>query len=362
MTGVGLGCSAAVSLKDMAPTGRTNATPMVGTVPTVPRAPIPGVAKKEGSAQKEGFLTLKKRGFLGILAHAHRHAIRDAWSVRVRARVRIVTCMDAPVSPLPEVARALRALPIERFVETPEPHRIAVVTWSNRSHPRHRARNLAYCRAHGYACMLNSTRNLPRLQPTFEKLPLVRWVLETHDAVLQLDDDASIHRPHQAIQTYLNVFPTSAMIGSSFGWEVPMGPGKMAHTWKVDRTVHPRHPPGVRPATHSLQGGVILWRRSRYARTLLDLLLEDGGRRLAPYARQRCCFEQDALNAAIEESWMLHVSFLPMSVWNCLPGDRNTQGLCIHPFVLHIAGHKSKDAIQSSTEQMSRLVSNSRLL
>ncbi len=39
-----------------------------------------------------------------------------------------------------------------------------------------------------------------------------------------------------------------------------------------------------------------------------------------------------------------------------LPGDRNTYGLCVDPFVLHIAGTKSKDAVNASIEKMRALV------
>ena len=31
--------------------------------------------------------------------------------------------------------------------------------------------------------------------------------LETHDAVLQIDDDASVHRPHQPLTDFLRTFP-----------------------------------------------------------------------------------------------------------------------------------------------------------
>ena len=53
---------------------------------------------------------------------------------------------------------------------------------------------------------------------------------------------------------------------------------------------------------------------------------------------------------------MLHVGLLPMHAFNCLPGDLNTYGLCVDPFVLHIAGAKAKDAVNASIKKMRALV------
>jgi hypothetical protein len=73
------------------------------------------------------------------------------------------------------------------------------------------------------------------------------------------------------------------------------------------------------------------------------------------YSR-RCCYEQDAITAATRTSWMLHVGLLPAHAFNCHPGDLNTYGLCVDPFVLHIAGAKTKDAVNASVEKMRALV------
>jgi hypothetical protein len=99
-----------------------------------------------------------------------------------------------PIPPLWPVAKRLERLPLQRFPAELPPQRIALVTWTNRRFSQHEARNAAYCARWGYACIWNTTRNLPRLPHTFEKLPLVRWALERHDAVLQIDDDASVQR------------------------------------------------------------------------------------------------------------------------------------------------------------------------
>ena len=66
----------------------------------------------------------------------------------------------------------------------------------------------------------------------------------------------------------------------------------------------------------------------------------------------RCCYEQDAIIASTRTSWMLHVGLLPMHAFNCFPGDKNTYGECVDPFVLHIAGMKAKDNVNGSLLNM----------
>ena len=256
-----------------------------------------------------------------------------------------------PIEPLWPVAQQLKRLPMQHFSKMPPPERIALVTWTDRAFPNHRGRNAAYCRRWGYTCVWNATRQLPHLPKTFEKLPLVRWALERHDAVLQIDDDASVHRPHQPIEDFLRTFPTASLIASSAGWTVPVGSGRFKTTWDVPTTVHPKRPRGVHPSTYAPQGGLFLWRRSNYTLTLLGGLLANNARHFARYAT-RCCYEQDAVTAATCTSWMLHVGLLPMHAFNCLPGDMNTYGLCVDPFVLHIAGTKAKDAVNASLQKM----------
>jgi hypothetical protein len=259
-----------------------------------------------------------------------------------------------PVPPLWPVAKRLERLPLQRFPAELLPRRIALVTWTNRLFSQHEARNAAYCARWGYTCIWNTTRNLPRLPHTFEKLPLVRWALERHDAVLQIDDDASVQRAHQPIGDFLRTFPTASLIASSAGWDVPVGEGRFKTTWDVPTTVHPKQPVGVRPSTYAPQGGLLLWRRSDYSFTLLDALLSNGAHFLTRYA-SKCCYEQDAITAATRTSWMLHVGLLPMHAFNCLPDDKNTYGWCVDPFVLHIAGAKAKDDVNASLRKMSAL-------
>lgn len=249
-----------------------------------------------------------------------------------------------PIPTLSAAASRLERIPLEHFEDVPTPRKIAVVTWTDRSYHKHTRRNLQYCKRWNYTCIVNSTRTLPRLPQTFEKLPLVRWALTLFDAVLQVDDDASVYRQHQPIADFLRTFPTSSLIASSAGWDVPVGPGRTSTTWDVPSTVHPQKPEGAMPAAYSLQAGLLLWRRSAYAATLLEALLEDGARNCVPYAR-RCCFEQDALIASTRSSWMLHIGLLPMHAFNCFPGDLNTYGRCVEPFVLHIAGKRSKNKL-----------------
>jgi hypothetical protein len=266
-----------------------------------------------------------------------------------------------PIAPLWPVAQPLERLPVQHFAELPPPERIAIVTWTDRVYRNHRARNAAYCRHWGYACFWNATRRLPHLPHTFEKLPLVRWALESHDAVLQIDDDASVHRQHQPIEDFLRTFPTASLIVSSAGWDVPVvEPGRFKTTWDVPTTVHPKRPHGVYPSIYAPQGGVMLWRRSDYTLTLLDALLANKARHFARYAA-RCCFEADAITASTRTSWMLHVGLLPMNAFNCLPGDLNTYGLCVDPFVLHIAGTKAKDAVNVSVQKMRAMVGTERV-
>ena len=252
--------------------------------------------------------------------------------------------MYPPIPILNAAASRLERIPLEHFAEVPPPHQIAIATWTDRVHHRHTSRNLQYCKRWNYTCILNSTRNLPHLPPTFEKLPLVRWALTLFGAVLQVDDDASVYRQHQPIADFLRTFPTSSLIAASAGWDVPVGRGRTSTTWDVSSTVHPRKPEGAMPAAYSLQAGLLLWRRSAYTATLLEALLEDGARNCVPYAR-RCCFEQDALIASTRSSWMLHVGLLPMHAFNCFPGDLNTYGKCAEPFVLHIAGWRRKNML-----------------
>ena len=258
------------------------------------------------------------------------------------------------IEPLWPVAQRLEGLSVQRFPNIPPPERIALVTWTDRVYANHRARNEAYCRRWGYACLWNATRHLPRLPKTFEKLPLVRWALETYDVVLQIDDDASVNRPHQPLADFLRTFPTASLIVASHGWDVPVGAGRYKTTWDVPTTVHPGRPEGAQPAAYAPQGGLLLWRRSVYARTLLDALLARHARLCTRYAT-KCCYEQDAITAATRTSWMLHVGLLPMNAFNCLPGDLNTYGLCVDPFVLHIAGAKSKDDVNVSLTKMRAL-------
>lgn len=260
-----------------------------------------------------------------------------------------------PIAPLRPVSQRLERLPVQLFPAEVLPWRIAVVTWTNRAHPQHEARNAAYCRRWGYACYRNATRNLPHLPHTFEKLPLVRWALERHDAVLQIDDDASVHRAHQPIADFLRTFPTASLIAASHSWDVPVAAGRYQTTWDVPTTVHPKRPESAQPAAYAPQGGLLLWRRSAYSRTLLDGLLAHDARLCVRYSR-RCCYEQDAITAATRTSWMLHVGLLPAHAFNCHPGDLNTYGLCVDPFVLHIAGAKTKDAVNASVEKMRALV------
>lgn len=260
-----------------------------------------------------------------------------------------------PIAPLRPVADWLARVPVQHFPTEVLPRRIAVVTWTDRLHVQHQTRNARYCRRWGYACYWNATRHLPHLPQTFEKLPLVRWALERHDVVLQIDDDASVHRSHQPIADFVRTFPTASLIASSAGWDVPIGAGRLKTTWDVPTTVHPRRPLGVQPAAYAPQGGLLLWRQSVYTRTLLDALLANNARLCERYA-SRCCYEQDAITAATRTSWMLHVGLLPMHAFNCLPGDLNTYGLCVDPFVLHIAGAKAKDAVNASVQKMRAMV------
>lgn len=260
-----------------------------------------------------------------------------------------------PIAPLQPVARRLERLPVQHFLEMPPPSDIALVTWTDRLHVQHQTRNARYCRRWGYACYWNATRNLPHLPQTFEKLPLVRWALGRHAAVLQIDDDASVHRSHQPLEDFLRTFPTASLIVASAGWDVPVGAGQHKTTWDVPTTVHPNRPKGAQPAAYAPQGGLLLWRRSVYSLALLDALLAHHARICQRYAT-RCCFEQDAITAATRTSWMLHVGLLPMHAFNCLPGDLNTYGLCVDPFVLHIAGAKNKDAVNASIKRMRALV------
>ena len=37
-----------------------------------------------------------------------------------------------------------------------------------------------------------------------------------------------------------------------------------------------------------------------------------------------------------------------MHTFNFFPGDLNTYGKCVDPFVLHIAGHRSKNSLNRS--------------
>ena len=256
-----------------------------------------------------------------------------------------------PVAPLRVVAEKLERIPVAHFPFEVPSHEIALVTWTDRMHPQHRRRNLRYCARWGYACYLNATRRLPHLPQTFEKLPLVRWALDRHQVVLQIDDDASVHRAHQPLQDFLRTFPASSLIASSAGWDVPFALGEFKRTWDVDTTVHPKRPAGAQPSAYAPQGGLFLWRRSAYSLTLLDALLAHNARLCTRYARQ-CCFEQTAVTAATRTSWMLHVGLLPMHAFNCVPGDHNTYGRCVDPFVLHIAGPRTKDAVNVSVRKM----------
>ena len=257
-----------------------------------------------------------------------------------------------PIAPLKPVARLLEEVPMQHFQDLPPPERIALVTWTDRDYHRHHARNAAYCRRWHYTCHWNATRTLPHLPKHFEKLALVRWAFDAYDAVLLIDDDASVHRPHQPLTDFLRTFPTSSIIASNAGWDVPVAAGSLKTTWDVPSTVHPQHPPGVQPSAYSLQSGLLLWRRSAYTLTLLNALLADNARLCARYAAPRCCFEQDAIIASTRTSWMRHVGLLPMHAFNCFPGDLNTYGQCVDPFVLHIAGMKSKDAVNASIQKM----------
>ncbi len=252
-----------------------------------------------------------------------------------------------PVPTLHAVASRLEQLPLEHFFDVPPPERIAIVTWTNRRHYNHAARNADYCIRWGYSCFWNATRNLPHLSPTFEKLPLVRWALAVYDAVLMIDDDASVHRQHQPLEDFLRTFPTSSLVASSCCWNVPVATYAYKTTWDVASTVHPHWPEGVRPGTYELQSGLILWRRSRYARTLLDELLRDDCAHCGPY-NHKSCPEQDMLQAATRTTWMRHVGLLPMHAFQCFRGDLNTYGECVDPFVLHLAGKKAKDALNQS--------------
>ena len=252
-----------------------------------------------------------------------------------------------PIPTLRAVAAQLEPIPLEHFPGAPPPSRIALATWTNRAHPNHARRNAAYCKRWGYACLWNATRTLPRLSPMFEKLPLVRWALESYDAVLMIDDDASVHRQHQPLADFLRTFPTSAFVASSCCWNVPVSTLGYKTTWDVSSTVHPRRPAGVRPGAYELQSGLVLWRRSRYVRTLLDELLRDDCRHCDAYNRETCP-EQVMLQAATQTSWMRHVGLLPMHAFQCFPGDLNTYGECADPFVLHLAGKKAKDSLNRS--------------
>ena len=147
-----------------------------------------------------------------------------------------------PLPALRPVAELLERLPVALFPAEVPPHEVALVTWTDRMHFQHRARNARYCARWGYACYLNATRRLPHLPQTFEKLPLVRWALQHHQVVLQLDDDASVHRAHQPLQDFLRTFPTASLIASSAGWDVPVALGEYKTTWDVDTTVHPTRP------------------------------------------------------------------------------------------------------------------------
>jgi len=267
------------------------------------------------------------------------------------AQVAQMTHLYAPIPPLRSVSRQLEHVPLQHFASLPAPERIALVTWTDRVHTQHARRNAAYCKRWGYTCFWNTTRQLPHLPKTFEKLPLVRWALEKHDVVLQIDDDASVHRQHQPLEDFLRTFPTSSLIASNAGWEVPLGKGEFKTTWDVSTTVNPAHPAGVHPAVYYLQGGLLLWRRSNYTTMLLDALLANDAQ-LCRRFKMRCCYEQDAIIASTRTSWMLHVGLLPMHAFNCFPGDKNTYGECVDPFVLHIAGMKAKDNVNGSLLNM----------
>ena len=160
------------------------------------------------------------------------------------------------------------------------------------------------------------------------------------------------------------MFSTSSIVSASCSWQFPISTGKHAKwmtTFDVGsqaigpHTENPTEPPGVAPRSYYLNGGVILYRNATYTRTLLRMLLADNASALVAFSG-RCCHEQDAVIASTTTSWMNHVGLLPMHVWNCLPGDLHTYGRCLNPFVLHIAGRKSKNNVEGASVAMERLL------
>jgi hypothetical protein len=45
-------------------------------------------------------------------------------------------------------------------------------------------------------------------------------------------------------------------------------------------------------------------------------------------------------------TWQKHIGMVPARQWNCHARDLNTYGRCTNPFVLHLAGHIAKDAVE----------------
>lgn len=223
----------------------------------------------------------------------------------------------------------------------------------------HKVRNAAYCKKHGYTLHEDSTRRLPHLKPHFEKLAMVDNLLNQYDAVLMIDDDASVHRPRVTIESFLDIFSTYSMVLASAGWEFPVvgkdGQPHMLSTWNVRTTQNPRWPHWIRPTAYAPQSGVILWRNSTYTRTLLRLILANNASLCRAYNYGECCFDQDIINAATTTSWQSHVALIPMAAWNCHARDLNTPGRCINPYVVHLAGKIHKTSLDSEFERMARL-------
>jgi hypothetical protein len=147
-----------------------------------------------------------------------------------------------------------------------------------------------YAERHGYAACFDS---LPTLDPpSWGKVPLIRQLLDDHEAVLWLDADVLIFDPSDDLAADVPAWAVQAM---------------------VRHTVNVRHAHGVVPVDVHGQAMVPntgIWYVTRYAAPLLDAMLS-----LYPQHRDSVWWEQSAMVELLPNGWAGVTHWLDPS-WN----------------------------------------------
>eukprot|EP00039_Didymoeca_costata_P009194 m.121408 g.121408 ORF g.121408 m.121408 type:complete len:206 (+) comp14394_c0_seq2:230-847(+) len=172
------------------------------------------------------------------------------------------------------------------------PSAIVMATWSNRGtrFPISKALNLRYAKRHSYRVMFNDTRALESFPYAWEKIALVKYLLQNKSvqAVFLIDDDAFVRKPNISVQQWFVKFPKASII---VGIQDAYNHG------------------------HTINTGVMIIRNTRWSRVFFDdVLINPSCNR----TKKRCCWEQDCMRKLLKPThYNGVVQEIPLGEFNC---------------------------------------------